>query len=358
MDIPTISSETMMHAFTQGLIEGDFFRSLIRKPSRDYNHMLKKTSEYINVEEAQTARRKEMPTKPPALTEKRPPINHQPPRGPRAKGARQHYEAKLHVVQHMATEWPRPKEKVWTLMFCSLHQSVSHNTRNCQGFAPFVSPTPRNYRCRSPSPNQRHRHQDAERREVRRSSEQPHHGDQPQTSHERARPSTREEKNRSNAARGEINIIVGGPTGGDSNRAQKSHARQLRIHAVGCSEEKANRPKISFGPRDLEGVEVPHDDALIIKAINRAELLPMTTSLYGFTGNEVLLVGQTRLAISLGEEPLRRTRATNFIVVDAPSAYNVILGHPALNEFRVVISTFCQKIKFSVEDQVGEVRGD
>ncbi|XP_042388007.1 uncharacterized protein LOC121980107 [Zingiber officinale] len=54
--------------------------------------------------------------------------------------------------------------------------------------------------------------------------------------------------------------------GGDSNRAKKSHARQLRIHAVGYSQERAQGPEISFGPRDLEGFEVPHDDTLIIQA--------------------------------------------------------------------------------------------
>ncbi|XP_042380488.1 uncharacterized protein LOC121972944 [Zingiber officinale] len=84
----------------------------------------------------------------------------------------------------------------------------------------------------------------------------------------------------------------------------------------------------------------------------------MTTLLYRFTGNEIQLIGQTRLAISLGEESLRRTRTTTFIVVDAPSAYNVILGRPTLNEFRAVVSTYCQKIKFPVEDQVEEVKGD
>ncbi|XP_042467262.1 uncharacterized protein LOC122050425 [Zingiber officinale] len=56
MGIPTVSSETMMNAFTQGFIDGDFFRSLIRKLPRDYDHMLKKASEYINVEEAQATR--------------------------------------------------------------------------------------------------------------------------------------------------------------------------------------------------------------------------------------------------------------------------------------------------------------
>ena len=31
--------------------------------------------------------------------------------------------------------------------------------------------------------------------------------------------------------------------------------------------ERAAGPEISCGPRDLEGVEIPHDDALIIKAV-------------------------------------------------------------------------------------------
>ncbi|XP_042446558.1 uncharacterized protein LOC122031516 [Zingiber officinale] len=51
-DIPSVSSKTMMNVFTEGLVEGDFFWSLIRKSPRNYDHMLKKTNEYINVEEA------------------------------------------------------------------------------------------------------------------------------------------------------------------------------------------------------------------------------------------------------------------------------------------------------------------
>ncbi|XP_042432645.1 uncharacterized protein LOC122019218 [Zingiber officinale] len=84
----------------------------------------------------------------------------------------------------------------------------------------------------------------------------------------------------------------------------------------------------------------------------------MVTPLYGFTGNEVQLLGQIKLTVSLGEKPLMRTRRSYFMVVDAPSAYNVILGRPTLNEFRAIVSTFCQKVKFPVDDQVGEVRGD
>ncbi|XP_074576696.1 uncharacterized protein LOC141833212 [Curcuma longa] len=72
----------------------------------------------------------------------------------------------------------------------------------------------------------------------------------------------------------------------------------------------------------------------------------MATSLFGFSGHEVRPLGQIQLPLSLGEEPLRRTHSILFTVVDAPSAYNVILRRPTLSSFEVVISTFHQKIKF------------
>ncbi|XP_074557051.1 uncharacterized protein LOC141813040 [Curcuma longa] len=139
---------------------------------------------------------------------------------------------------------------------------------------------------------------------------------------------------------------------------------------------------------DLEGIEVLHDDALVIHAtvanydiarvfvdtgssvniifrrafdqmqIDEVDLQPMATSLFGFTGNEVQPLGQITLAISLGEESLRRTRRVPFTIVDAPSAYNVILGRPTLSAFSAVVSTYHQKMKFSVGDRVGEARGD
>ena len=254
-------------------------------------------------------------------------------------------------------------------MFCKFHQTDTHNTRDCRSL-PFVSnPVPRKAERRSPPIDRRRRTHEVDRtRTEGRHQQTPDWHRSPRqenrrASRERSRPSAREEENRSNTSRGEINVIAGGPTGGDSNRARKAGVRQLQIHAVGCSQERASGPEITFGPGDLEGVEVPHDDALLIKAvianytihrifvdtgssvniifkkafdqlqIDRPELLPMTTPLYGFTGNEVQPVGQIRLATSLGEEPLRRTRTINFVVVDYPSSYNVILGRPALGEF-------------------------
>ncbi|XP_073025166.1 uncharacterized protein [Primulina eburnea] len=55
---------------------------------------------------------------------------------------------------------------------------------------------------------------------------------------------------------------------------------------------------------------------------------------------------------------LKKTFLTTFIVVDAPSSYNIILGRPAMNELKAVASTYHQKIKFPAGNQVGEVLGD
>lgn len=48
----------------------------------------------------------------------------------------------------------------------------------------------------------------------------------------------------------------------------------------------------------------------------------------------------------------------SFIVVDVPSSYNIILGQPALSTLQAVASPYHQKIKFPMENKVGEVCED
>ena len=43
---------------------------------------------------------------------------------------------------------------------------------------------------------------------------------------------------------------------------------------------------------------------------------------------------------------------------DCPSSYNVIIGRPTLNRWKVATSTYCLKVKFPIDNGVGEVRGD
>lgn len=63
-----------------------------------------------------------------------------------------------------------------------------------------------------------------------------------------------------------INMILGGPAGGDPNRATKLHLRELReVHEMEKIKEMS--PPIIFGPGDEIGIQQPHNDALVITAM-------------------------------------------------------------------------------------------
>ena len=47
-----------------------------------------------------------------------------------------------------------------------------------------------------------------------------------------------------------------------------------------------------------------------------------------------------------------------FLIVDAPSAYNRLLGRPSLNAIRAIPSAYHMVIKFPMDNGVGMVQGD
>ena len=60
----------------------------------------------------------------------------------------------------------------------------------------------------------------------------------------------------------------------------------------------------------------------------------------------------------MGTHPQNASLITNFVVVEAPSAYNVILGRPTLNQARTVVSTYSLVVKFPTPQGAGILRGD
>ncbi|KAL0456454.1 UNVERIFIED_CONTAM: Ribonuclease HI [Sesamum latifolium] len=92
--------------------------------------------------------------------------------------------------------------------------------------------------------------------------------------------------------------------------------------------------------------------------LGNVPLEAVDTSLYGFAGEVVHPRGMISLPLTLGTSPLQRTCLLKFLVVDIPSAYNVILGRPTFNAFRAIISTYHMKIKFPVIGGVGEAQAD
>ena len=142
---------------------------------------------------------------------------------------------------------------------------------------------------------------------------------------------------------------------------------------------------ITFSDSDLEGCQHPHDDLLVIRAvvanktihqvlvdngssvdiiftsafdkmgIRRERLEPVNTHLRGFSREKVLPLGSIQLVLTLGDPPCQATTTVRFLIVDAPSAYNVLLGRPSLNAIKVIPSAYHMVIKFPTTNEVGMV---
>ena len=93
--------------------------------------------------------------------------------------------------------------------------------------------------------------------------------------------------------------------------------------------------------------------------IGREKLEPVVnTHLRGFSGEKVLPLGSIQLVLTLGDPPCQATTKARFLVVDAPSAYNMLLGRPSLNAIKAIPFAYHMMIKFPTANGVGMVRGD
>jgi len=74
-------------------------------------------------------------------------------------------------------------------------------------------------------------------------------------------------------------------------------------------------------------------------------LRPYTGCLYGFAGDQVEVRGYLELRKTFTDGTTSRTENIRYLVVNANSAYNILLGRPALNRLRGVSSTRHMKLK-------------
>ena len=92
--------------------------------------------------------------------------------------------------------------------------------------------------------------------------------------------------------------------------------------------------------------------------IGREKLEPVNTHLRGFSWERVFPLGSIQSVLTLGEPPCQATTTARFLIVDAPSAYNMLLGRPSLNVIKAVPSAYHMILKFPTIHGVGTVRGD
>lgn len=75
-----------------------------------------------------------------------------------------------------------------------------------------------------------------------------------------------------------------------------------------------------------------------------------------FRGESVIVKGVIQLPVSIEEALVQVMSVVDFLVIDCPSFYNMIVGRPFLKPIKAVMSTYALVIKFPVGSRVDTVR--
>ncbi|XP_073031328.1 uncharacterized protein [Primulina eburnea] len=298
LEIPAATPDIMISAFRQGLRGGEFFKSLVKKPPSSYDDLLARAEKYVNLKDAQRYRRME----------------------------NRHGGSRVEGVEKGGRKRGAGERE-------------EDRTRSRGQFSSHVL-------------------LDRSRDEVMEVRE----------------PARRWEKSR----------MVECSARFPSRDRREGSVERGRSSGADLPQD----PVISFGSEDLRGIVTPHNDALVVTAtianydvarifidngssvnvlfkstldqikVEEFEFEPVSTPLYGFAGHAIPPLGQITLPLSLGHDSRRVTKMITFTVVNTPSSYNGILGQPALKDFRVVASTYHQKLKFPMGKGVAVLCGD
>jgi len=153
-------------------------------------------------------------------------------------------------------------------------------------------------------------------------------------------------------------------------RYRKAQIRQLSQVMAARELKPLVEPTVTFGLEDMRLLQAPHNDPLVvqlkIKTAMVQQILIDTGSsvdiimfkcfrklqhsekdleavgmpLVGFGVHTTYPVGMKKLPVRIGKKDNSRTVDVNFLVVDIPMAYNVILGRPTLSAIKAVIAPY------------------
>jgi len=187
---------------------------------------------------------------------------------------------------------------------------------------------------------------------------------------------------------GEINTISGGFSGeGRTASQRKKYARE--VMTVEVQEVETLDVDLVFTKANRQDV-IPHDkDPMVISVVtvgrkvhrvlvdqgssadvmlwltfNKLQLSPdqlrhYTDCLYGFAGDQVEVRGHIEQRTTFTDGITSHTENIRYLVVNAPPAYNILLGRSALNRIGAITSTRHMKMKLpSLEGTMITIKSD
>jgi len=391
--VGTTEEPMIVYAFKKGVCPGPFCESIIRNRPRTFAEIRRRAVEHMASEgEVGEKRTSVVPSRPRAQTRTQPvrvnetttgrkkPDGRRPyetrkpqPRGPvggnrpareRARPARYNFVVELKdliAVPNIAERLRRPTKTDKVLgprkdSWCEFHEAFGHHIDNCLSLGYQLD-------------------------ELVRSGFLKDYVVEPTTTTTLAAPA--EKPTHETPVLGEIHTISGGFSGGGPTASQ----RRKYARGVNSIEERISgdpwESDLVFRRADLLDV-VPHDnDPVVISVVTAGRkvhrvlvnqgssavvmflstfnklrlspnrLRPYTGCLYGFANNQVEVRGYLELRTTFTDGTASRTENIRYLVVNANSAYNILLGRPALNRLNAVAST--RHMKMKLPDLSGKV---
>jgi len=182
---------------------------------------------------------------------------------------------------------------------------------------------------------------------------------------------------------GEIHTISAGFSGGGCTASQRKKYARAVMSVEAQRADDALNVDLVFTKADLRDV-IPHDNDLVVISVvtagrkvhhvlvdqgssvdvmfwttfNKLQLsldmlMPYIGCMYGFTEDQMEVRGHLKLRTTFTDGTASRTENISYLVVNAPSAYNILLGRPTLNRLGAVSST--RHIKMKLSDLGGKV---
>ncbi|KAJ8425395.1 hypothetical protein Cgig2_021784 [Carnegiea gigantea] len=155
-----------------------------------------------------------------------------------------------------------------------------------------------------------------------------------------------------------VAIIAGGYAGGITRSAWKAQLRSAQQVLTTEQGPCVTVPTMVFDGKEASRCASPHNDPLVVEmkiasvivqrilidmgcsvdiitwdylkklAHSGRDIIPLLHPIFGFGGQEVNPTEMIRLLVRFGNKLRSKNLEVDFLVVDVPTAYNVILGHP------------------------------
>ncbi|VFQ64364.1 unnamed protein product [Cuscuta campestris] len=389
--VEEMDDKTVLSLLLNGLRARELYKEFCRKPLATYQEAYHTAWEFAEAETQLRAKKEAehgYKPKPVPVKKEEAPVPNRP---------RHHYDPVVRVVNTEECQEVRkapasfpvnPPEdptgqlgRQWSGTYCLYHRSDSHNTSKCKSVKGVI-------------------------RQMIDSGElgKDYLQKAQEKSHQWVRPAAQgndrdNDRRRNNRPREQqpapekehIEMIFGGPEGGDSAAQRKNWVRSIYVGEVSAEPARrkhTRREPIVFTDRDLPPTGEDHNDPLVItmdingvdvarvlvdtgSSVNilyletfqklrlcRTQLEPLKTPLSGFTGDTVEAEGSIVLPVELGSGEKTVWKKMRFIVVDIKCVHNAILGRPGINRVGAVISMPHLCMKFHTPGGVGEVKGD